>query len=463
MTAKLKQTMRRCLSRYRFFDSDEPVVLAVSTGVDSMCLLAVAQQVLPARRLVVAHVNHHLRRQSQEEEAFMRTYCRQHGLRLYVDQWKNHPAQGIEAAARQERYRFFGQVMEKVESRTLLLAHQQDELSENIMMQLLRGGRLEQLVGMPEARPFNDNGLLIRPWLTVTKNQLVQYARAHQLRWYEDISNQADNTLRNRFRHHYLPALKAENPRFINHLLEYRQQLIDSQTALHDLLAPIMRAASPNKKSLRLSIYQQQTSAIRRQLLKQWLGQQQVFNLADDRLAQLDHWLQNKEVPTGKLQLSADLWLEKDYQDAKIKKADLTVMAPPLRQQNVVKSELILNQWQLDHEGRQYGVFDHQQTDAKLAARMVLPQQNWPLFWRAAADGGRLRLKNGGHQSVQRLMINAKLPRSKRKAWPILVDQLGQVLWVPGLKTAWLAEPATDERTIKVYLYERTKLEERHE
>ena len=81
MAVKLTTIMRRCLSRYRFFDTDEPVVLAVSTGVDSMCLLAVAEEVLPASRLVVAHINHHLRQQSQEEEAFLKDYCQQRGLR----------------------------------------------------------------------------------------------------------------------------------------------------------------------------------------------------------------------------------------------------------------------------------------------------------------------------------------------------------------------------------------------
>lgn len=462
MAVKLTTIMRRCLSRYRFFDTDEPVVLAVSTGVDSMCLLAVAEEVLPASRLVVAHINHHLRQQSQEEEAFLKDYCQQRGLRLYVDQWEQHPAQGIEAAARQERYRFFKQVMDQVDSRTLLLAHQRDELSENIMMQLLRGGRLEQLVGMPEARTFNQHGCLIRPWLTVAKADLVAYARQHQLRWYEDASNQEDDTLRNRFRHHYLPALIAENPRFEDHLLAYRQQLLESQAALDDLLSPLLAEACPQQE-LDLSVYRRQSTLVRHQLLKAWLAQRQVFNLADGRITQIDHWLQNGQSPTGRRFLVDQYFLKKGYQRAKIKKVDAAATPPFPCQENVVESELILNQWQVTHHGHQYGVFDHQLAAGRQWAYMLLPASCLPLVWQRAQAGGRLRLKNGGHQSVRRLMINAKLPHAERDSWPILADQSGRVLWVPGLKTAWLPRPTTDERTIKVYLYERTKLEGRHE
>ena len=99
MADQLHLTVKRCLERYRFFSLKQPLVVAVSTGVDSMALLHVLGSLLSADQLVVAHVNHHLRAQSQQEEQFLRQQCQQMGVQLYVDQWKNHPQHGIENAA----------------------------------------------------------------------------------------------------------------------------------------------------------------------------------------------------------------------------------------------------------------------------------------------------------------------------------------------------------------------------
>ena len=99
-----KLTMERSPLGSRFFSSSNTLVVAVSTGVDSMVLLDLLQNLpkLRRHRLIVAHVNHHLRTQSTAEEAFLRTYCRQRNLPLEVAQWAvaEHPAKGIEAAAR---------------------------------------------------------------------------------------------------------------------------------------------------------------------------------------------------------------------------------------------------------------------------------------------------------------------------------------------------------------------------
>ena len=144
-----KLTMERSPLGSRFFSSSNTLVVAVSTGVDSMVLLDLLQNLPKLRRprLIVAHVNHHLRTQSTAEEAFLRTYCRQRSLPLEVAQWAvaEHPAKGIEAAARRFRYAFFATVMDKYQAQAVATAHHQDDLAETVLMKLIRGGRIEQL------------------------------------------------------------------------------------------------------------------------------------------------------------------------------------------------------------------------------------------------------------------------------------------------------------------------------
>ncbi|WP_252899098.1 ATP-binding protein [Secundilactobacillus odoratitofui] len=96
----------------RLLDSlTSPIVVAVSTGVDSMVLLTLLQRLpeIERTKLIVAHVNHELRAQSVAEETYLTDYCRKHQLKLVKAHWPKqiHPANGIEAAARSFRYQFF--------------------------------------------------------------------------------------------------------------------------------------------------------------------------------------------------------------------------------------------------------------------------------------------------------------------------------------------------------------------
>lgn len=107
---ELNNEFKRHLKRGRFFTKNDRVVVAVSTGVDSMVLLALLQE-LPVNirpQIIVAHVNHRLRKQSEEEERFIREYCNAHQLKLFVYHWSlaDHPQTGIEESARKMRYRF---------------------------------------------------------------------------------------------------------------------------------------------------------------------------------------------------------------------------------------------------------------------------------------------------------------------------------------------------------------------
>ena len=175
----LQQAFERHLVRSRFFATQDKVVVAVSTGVDSMVLLDLLQHLSSKNRpqIIVAHMNHELRKQSQLEERFIRQYCKQNDLKLAVAHWPQtlHPQTGVENAARQARYHFFQEVMKDNQAKILLTAHHQNDLAETMLMKMTRGGQLSQLVGIRDRRPF-ASGTLIRPLLPFSKQQLKKYA-----------------------------------------------------------------------------------------------------------------------------------------------------------------------------------------------------------------------------------------------------------------------------------------------
>lgn len=455
--APLVQRVQRCLNGCRFFNSRSTVVVAVSTGVDSMTLLTALEKLLAADRIVVAHVNHHLRKQSQVEEEYLRKYCQARGLKLMVDQWQTHPRHGIEAAARDERYRFFKQVLNATGAQILMLAHQRDELVETMMMQALRGGRIDQLLGIPEKRLFNDgHAEILRPWLGVGKEQLIDFAKQERVTWYEDASNQEDETLRNRFRHHYLPEMTRENPRFEDHCLQYRDQLADLLAVKDDYLSLIWPRLFSDGQ-LQLKDWWKLSDATQRAVLTKWLNQAGFFDMTADMLIELQHWLINREKPSGQLKIGPETVLLKNYYLAVIKNVHDLPANHGTNAETVVK----FDQWKrLNTDGE---CLISQQDKVKTLtpiAEMWLHSDQLPLKWRPVRAHDYIRLKDGGHQSVRRLLINQKLAKSLRSQVMVLADAKGEVLWVPFLKTSWLDRRLfASQPAVVIYLYQRKRIQ----
>ena len=453
--APLVLRVQRCLNGCRFFSPQSTVVVAVSTGVDSMALLTALQKLLPPKQIVVAHVNHHLRAQSQVEEQFLRKYCANNHLRLLVDEWVKHPESGMEASARQERYRFFQQVLHDYDAHVLLLAHQQDELVETMMMQLLRGGQIEQLLGIREQRLF-DNGqsMILRPFLGVSKQTLIDFAQHNHVTWYEDITNHEDETLRNRFRNHYIPALMAENPRFKDHCVAYRRQLADLISVRDEYLRSLWDQVVVNDQ-LQLRTWQTFSTPTQRAILEKWLEQQGLLQLNQELLGNLQTWLLNSEKPSGNLQINSQLQVIKNYSVAKIGNVPKLPTNHELFTETVVK----FDQWKRLNGEIECLVSKHRLHNGLApVAEMWLHEDQLPLKWRVQQAHDQLRLKNGGHQSVRRLLINSKLASNQRQQVVVLADAFGQVLWVPTLKTSWLDRtPFANQPAVVTYLYRRKR------
>lgn len=437
----LQQQIKRRLTGHRFFESAAPLVVAVSGGVDSMVLLDVMQQLVDRRRLIVAHVNHELRKQSQQEEAFLKSYCQKHQLKLAVRHWpiKEHPQTGIEDAARTMRYHFFAQTMHAHQADFLLTAHHANDQAETMLMKMVRGGQLTALAGIEDERPFAGKTLL-RPLLTIPKDRLYEYANMHQLTWFEDNTNQDLALTRNRFRNLIVPAMIKENPRFLAHMTAWHEQLSDlltfSQNSLAQLLAQMTTA-----NQLQLAKYRQQPQSSRRLLMLQWLKNQAVYDLTRSQIRQIDQLLNDDKKPQQIMQLPNEHWLVKEYDVCWLKNAAKKVDNSQKKSAAVVE----LGQWHEINDELTFGVFSKDQLpkDAIVLARFKLPPDALPLRLRGWQKDDRLRLKSGGHQKVRRVLINDKVPQPQRQEQLVLTTAAETVLWVVGHKFAWLDESSS--------------------
>lgn len=193
-------------------ESGDAVLIGVSGGPDSMCLLDVFLKIAPVRgyRIEVAHVNHSLRgMHSMGDQDFTAGYCRQndiifHTSTIDVISFAKENTMGIEEAARHLRYRFFSECVSSRAMKVAVAHHQQDQ-SETILMNLIRGCGLDGLTGMAYC-----TGEIIRPLLDCTKEEIEGYLDFHKIPYRTDLSNMESCADRNRVRLSLIPFISSQ-------------------------------------------------------------------------------------------------------------------------------------------------------------------------------------------------------------------------------------------------------------
>ena len=219
----------RFVRRYNMVSPGDTVVCAVSGGADSVALLFAMYLLKEKWRITLeaAHFNHHLRGdESDRDEAFVKDFCQQFDIPLHLGGGQIVAGKkGLEAAARDARYAFLTGIPGKIAT-----AHTADDNAETVIMHLLRGTGLKGLGGIAPI-----NGKLIRPMLSVTRQDVEAFLDEYHLSHVEDSSNQTGQFLRNRIRHQVMPLLKGENPSLAENLSAMAQRLRQDEAALDHL------------------------------------------------------------------------------------------------------------------------------------------------------------------------------------------------------------------------------------
>ncbi|MBQ9396303.1 MAG: tRNA lysidine(34) synthetase TilS [Proteobacteria bacterium] len=188
----------------------EHIDAALSGGADSVCLLAVLGAMEKSFTLRAHHIRHGLRSDDGHDAEIARKVAETLGIAFIQTDlsWPELPTSNVEEAARERRYEAFFMALNGHSNAGLALAHHGDENLETAVWRLGRGCGLEGF-GM-DARKFRNGIALIRPLLTVSKQQIYAFLRDIGLEWAEDPTNEMDKYRRNRIRHNILPALKSE-------------------------------------------------------------------------------------------------------------------------------------------------------------------------------------------------------------------------------------------------------------
>jgi tRNA(Ile)-lysidine synthase len=383
----------------------DQVICAVSGGADSMALLF-AMYLLKEKmsiRLAAAHFNHNLRgSESDADEAFVREFCDRYDIPVYVGSAAVVAGEkGLEAAAREARYGFFATLPGKIAT-----AHTADDNAETVLMHLVRGTGLKGLGGIAPCR-----GNVIRPLLSVTRQEVCAFLQEYHIPHREDSSNQTDEFLRNRLRHHVMPLLRAENPSLAENLSATALRLRQDEIVLQE--------CATLTEPLEVQWLRDQNPAIRSRILEQFLKKHGVREPEAAHIAQAEA-LAFSDNPSAFARFPGNVLIRRQYDH-------LIVAEEPAVLESVVLScpcELEWGDYYIECRPAEQIIHTKE-------IFTICPQGNVTLRSRMAGDSIRL---SGGTKPLKKLFIDRKIPAAQRSGIPVFADD-GGVLAVYGLGT----------------------------
>lgn len=394
------------------------IVVAVSTGIDSMVLLhqLLHDETLTYRQLTCLHVHHGLREASEQEATFIQHYCEQHDIPFYMKRLdlSDVVAEGrsIQNDAREMRYQWFDTMMHQLDADGLLTAHHEDDQVETIFYRLFTGKSTRSSLGMSTIEARNGYRLY-RPLLNTSKHVIRAYQQQHDVPYFEDTSNASNTYVRNDIRNRILPQID-ENAQLKSQQLLKLKVWYDEAFMLmqHEVDNFIERFVTTNAHSFTVSRYafNALTYHVKILTLDTLLHQFEDTVTISER-AYAD-WLQKLAGPVAQTQL-----MHTNQWHADIVYDKLVIMAP-------MQKSLDTYTIQVTEAGTyRFGCYDVQITDMT-----DLPGSK--LCIRSRQPGDRIARHDGHHKKVSRLMIDAKVPAYLRAQIPIIETTHGDILAV---------------------------------
>lgn len=224
------------------------ILLAVSGGIDSMVLVDLFSKL--DFKLGIAHCNFQLREEeSNGDEEFVKTQSKKYTIKGHYKSFdtKNYSEEkkiSIQHAARELRYNWFNELLEKEGYDYLLTAHHLDDSLETFLINFTRGTGIEGLTGIPEV-----NGKIVRPLLIFSRDEIENYAKENKIEWREDSSNASDKYFRNKIRHLVIPILKELNPSLLESFENTIKNISGTNTLVKDALNTNFKVIATQKNS----------------------------------------------------------------------------------------------------------------------------------------------------------------------------------------------------------------------
>lgn len=447
--SKLEQKVYEYIRQYGLCHAGDRLLVACSAGADSMALLhyLYCEQKSLGVSVAAVHVNHMLRGEDSEgDRRFVESFCKERGIPVYaanipIPEILEAERGNMQAVCRRERYAYFKQIMLETNSSKLVVAHHADDQIESVLMALIRGSHDIGMQGIKRRRSF-ANGELVRPFLSITRADILEYLQKYNQQYREDSSNKKDSYTRNRMRHHVVPLLRDENPKVAEAVMHYTEKVQADEELLQSLaeqgLEDVLVEKHNDLWKININTFQVKPPALQRRiilLLLKYLYKDtiiaQSYTLWNSilRLTQTTAGNATIDLPKGARAI-------RQYDELILIKTEVNIPNP-------MPVMLHYGQWtNLPNNLRVYmGKADEvAPQDATSEAKSYFVNATsfaQPLHIRGRKDGDRIQLLGANVQKrISRLFIDEKIPLALREDWPVIVTNDHEVLAVPGLRVS---------------------------
>ena len=403
---------------------NETVITATSGGPDSMALLSLLIKLSKTKKITIicAHVNHNLRKESQEEAIMVEKYANENNL-IFEKMEINHYEGNTENYARTQRYNFFEKLIKKYNASYLLTAHHGDDLTETILMRMVRGSSLKGYSGFQE---ITDNGTykIYRPLITKTKDELLNYVKTNNIPYAVDKTNFSEEYTRNRYRLNILPILKKENKSVHLKFLKFSETLKLYDDHINKEVNEKLNKIYQNN-NLNLNLFENEDELIKRKILYKILNDLYYKNISliTDNHVELILNIIESSRPNLKINLPNKVLVIKNYQNLYF------------TQNTEIKPYSFTFEDKVILPNNQILIKEETEDTSNYTIRLNSKELSLPLIVRTRQNGDKMEIKNlNGHKKIKDIFINEKISETARNSWPILTDQNNQIIWLPGLK-----------------------------
>ena len=414
-----------------------PIVIGVSSGADSMALFHYMINNYKDK-IICAHINHNVRVQSNEEQIFLEKYCKENKIIFETMTIKNYTENNFENEARKKRYAFYEEILNKYNSKYLLLAHHADDLIETILMKITRGSNIIGYAGIKKIAKTN-NYYIVRPLLDYTKKEILEYLKNNNIKYFEDITNTDTTYTRNRFRHNLLPLLKKENKDVHKKFIKYSNTLLEYHEYIEYEVDNNINKIYINN-SLDINKFNK---------LHPFLKKNILYRIIKDIYKNKENTVKEKHIedilklidnpkPNLKLSMPQKLNITKEY--------NYLLFNKDINNQNNYKIELkdknIINNHKIE-------IIKEIDTDSNDICRLNSKEIKLPLYLRNKKNGDFIEVLGlNGKKKLKDIFIEKKLPQNTRNNYPILVDSNDTILWIPNIKKSKFNKKKTEKYDI---------------
>ena len=403
------------------------IVVGVSAGPDSMALLYILNDLRKkiGYKIIVAHVNHNVRKESVEEAEFLKKYCNDADIIFEMMTINKYGDDNFHNEARNIRYNYYDSLIKKYKANYLMTGHHADDLIETILMRIVRGSTLRGYSGFSDI-VIKDNYKIVRPLISVTKEELENFDKTNKIPYRVDKSNFKDKYTRNRYRKYVLPFLKSEDNLVHEKFIKFSKQIIETDEYITKIASRDINDIY-HDNTLDINKFKELDMVIQKRIIDLIFSELYLDDIIeiDSRHVDLVMNAINSNKTSLSYNLPNDYVVVKEYSKLVFKK-DINAILP---YDIELQDEVFLP------NGLSIKRLNKCDTNGNDILRLNSSDVKLPLRVRTRRNGDKISVMNmNGTKKVSEVLINAKLPLNKRDLWPIVVDSSDKVIWIPMIK-----------------------------